>query len=162
MIRPSTIFGGKHRRAELIRTDCVLRRSSKTGRSHLARYRLADLFLDALPFNAQTTALDALWAGLPVLTCLGSTFGRVAAGLLSALGLPELITHSPEEYEALAFKLATDSSLLAGVRRKLADNRLSTPLFDARRFTKNVETAYSAMIERHRSGYPPDHIVISS
>ena len=128
---------------------------------HLARYRLADLFLDALPFNAHTTALDALWAGLPVLTSVGSTFvGRVAAGLLSAMQLPELITHSSTEYEALALKLATDAPLLAGIRGKLADNRLTTPLFDAGLFTRHVETAYEAMLERHRRGLASEHLVI--
>lgn len=129
---------------------------------HLARYRLADLFLDAWPFGAHTTALDALWAGLPVLTCLGSTFvGRVAAGLLSAVRLPELIAHSPAEYEAQAMTLATDAPLLAAIRRKLADQRLTTPLFDAALFTKRIEAAYDAIIDRHRSGLPPDHIAIA-
>jgi protein O-GlcNAc transferase len=128
---------------------------------HLARYRLADLFLDTLPFNAQTTACDALWAGLPVLTRLGSTFvGRAAASLLSAIDMPELITHSAEEYEALALKLATDAPYLAAIRRKLADHRLTTPLFDSELFTRHVEAAYSHMIERHRAGLPPDHLVI--
>jgi predicted O-linked N-acetylglucosamine transferase (SPINDLY family) len=129
---------------------------------HLARYRLADLFLDTLPFNAQTTACDALWAGLPVLTCLGSTFvGRAAGSLLSAIDMPELITHSVEEYEALALKLATNPLQLADIRRKLANNRLTTPLFDSRRFTKHMEAAYRAMVERHRAGLPPDQLIIS-
>ena len=133
----------------------------KNTSDHLARYRLADLFLDTLPFNAQTTACDALWAGLPVLTRLGSTFvGRTAASLLTAIEMPELITHSAEEYEALALKLATDRPYLAGIRRKLAGQRLSAPLFNTGLFTKHVEAAYSAMVQRHRSGLPPDHLVI--
>ena len=95
---------------------------------HLARLRQADLFLDTLPYNAHTTACDALWAGLPVLTCLGTTFaGRVAASLLKAIGVDELITHSLEDYEALALKLARDRSYLACIREKLARNRNSFP-----------------------------------
>src|SRR6266699_7029125 len=96
---------------------------------HLARHRLADLFLDTLPCNAHTTASDALWAGLPVLTCLGETFaGRVAGSLLRAVGLHELVTTSLEDYEALALKLAREPSLLALVKAKLARNRETKPL----------------------------------
>ena len=103
---------------------------------HLVRYRLVDLFLDTLPFNAHTTACDALWAGVPVLDLPGPTFvGRVAASLLSAVGLPELITNSMAEYEALALQLATDAALLAGIKAKLERHRGSHPLFDSRRFT---------------------------
>src|ERR1700687_5238772 len=99
--------------------------------AHLARHASADLFLDTLPYNAHTTASDALWAGLPLLTCAGTTFaGRVAASLLHAAGVPELITRSLEEYEALALKLATEPSLLQSIRCKLANNRLACPLFD--------------------------------
>ena len=123
---------------------------------HLARYRLVDLFLDTLPFNAHTTACDALWAGVPVLTCLGSTFvGRVAASLLSAVGLPELITNSMEEYEALALNLATDPALLAGIKAKLERHRDTHPLFDSRRFTRHVETAFTQMWQRSQRGQPP-------
>jgi protein O-GlcNAc transferase len=128
---------------------------------HLARYRLADIFLDTLPFNAHTTACDALWAGLPVLTCLGSTFvGRVAAGLLNAVGLSELITHSLEEYEALAAKLATDSSLLASIKAKLARNRNNNPLFDSWRFTRHVEASYTQMWERQQRGERPTSFAV--
>jgi len=110
---------------------------------HLARHRLADLFLDTLPYNAHTTTSDALWAGLPVLTCLGKTFaGRVAASLLTAVGLPELITRSPKEYEAMALALAGDPARLADLKRKLADNRDTAPLFDTDRFARNLEDAY--------------------
>jgi protein O-GlcNAc transferase len=113
---------------------------------HLARHRLADLFLDTLPYNAHTTASDALWAGLPVLTCCGDTFaGRVATSLLSAVGLSELVTHNLGDYEALALRLAQDSSLLTRLRTKLASNRESCPLFDSERFTRNLETAYGTM-----------------
>jgi predicted O-linked N-acetylglucosamine transferase (SPINDLY family) len=120
---------------------------------HLARYRLADLFLDTLPFNAHTTACDALWAGLPLLTCRGSTFaGQVAASLLTALELPELICDSPADYEALASRLATDPALLAGLRARLDRNRLATSLFDAERYRKNLEAAYDLMLHRLQSG----------
>jgi protein O-GlcNAc transferase len=130
---------------------------------HLARHRLADLFLDTLPYNAHTTASDALWAGLPVLTCLGETFsGRVAASLLNAIGLPELVATNFEAYEQMAIELATHPEKLAAVKRKLADNRLTTPLFDTRLFTKHIEAAYTAMYQRHRAGSPPDHIFIPS
>ena len=129
---------------------------------HLARHRLADLFLDTLPYNAHTTASDALWAGLPVLTCIGEAFaGRVAASLLNAIGLPELITTTPQEYEALAIELASHPAKLADIKRKLANNRLTTPLFDTRLFTKHIEAAYTAMYERYQADLPPDHIHIS-
>ncbi len=128
---------------------------------HLARQRLADLFLDTLPYNAHATASDALWAGLPVLTCRGETFaGRVAASLLDAIRLPELITTSLEEYERLAIELATNPEKLAGIKRKLAGNRLTTPLFDTKLFTKHIEAAYTAMVERHKAGLAPDHILV--
>jgi len=128
---------------------------------HLARHRLADLFLDTLPYNAHTTASDALWAGLPVLTCLGETFaGRVAASLLNAIRLPELITTTLDDYEQMAIDLAIHPEKLAAIKRKLAENRLTTPLFDTRLFTKHIEAAYVAMYERHQAGLAPDHIII--
>lgn len=123
---------------------------------HIARQRQADLFLDTLPVNAHTTASDALWAGLPVLTCTGEAFvGRVAASLLAACGLPELITESLEDYEALALALATDPARLAALRAKLAANRDSCPLFDTERFTRHLEAAYLSMSERQRRGLDP-------
>jgi predicted O-linked N-acetylglucosamine transferase (SPINDLY family) len=128
---------------------------------HLARHRLADLFLDTFPYNAHTTASDALWAGLPVLTCLGETFaGRVAASLLNAIGLPELITTTPETYEQMAVELATHPERLAVIKHKLAENRLTAPLFDTKLFTKHIEAAYTAMHERDQAGLAPDHIVV--
>lgn len=128
---------------------------------HLARLRLADLFLDTLPYNAHTTAGDALWAGLPVLTCIGETFaGRVAASLLNAIGLPELITTTLKAYEELAIDLPMHPEKLAAIKNKLAENRLTTPLFDTKLFTKHIEAAYTAMYERYQAGLPPDHIVI--
>jgi predicted O-linked N-acetylglucosamine transferase (SPINDLY family) len=123
---------------------------------HLARHQVADLFLDTLPYNAGTTASDALWAGLPVLTCAGETFaGRVAGSLLRAIGLGELVTTSLEEYEALALRLAHEPALLARLRARLAKNRLTHPLFDTERFTRNLETAYRRMWEMQTAGEPP-------
>ena len=128
---------------------------------HLARHRLADLFLDTLPYNAHTTASDALWAGLPVLTRIGETFaGRVAASLLNAIGLTELITSTPQAYEALAIELAANPEKLAAIKRKLATNRLTTPLFDTQLFTRHIEAAYTAMYERYQADLPPDHIYV--
>jgi protein O-GlcNAc transferase len=123
---------------------------------HLARHRAADLFLDTLPYNAHSTACDALWAGLPVITCAGGSFaGRVGASMLKAAGLPELVTHNLEDYEALALELATDSALLSSVRRKLADNRATCPLFDGDRFGRHVEAAYTTMWDIYRRGESP-------
>lgn len=128
---------------------------------HLARQRLADLFLDTLPCNAHTTTGDALWAGLPVLTCLGEAFaGRVAASLLHAVGLPELVVATPEKYEALAIQLANDPVRLGEVRARLARNRLVAPLFDTRRFARAIEEAYREMHRRHLAGAAPDHLAV--
>lgn len=114
---------------------------------HLARHRLADLFLDTLPYNAHTTCSDALWAGVPVVTCYGKAFqGRVAASLLKAIDLPELVTTRPGDYEALALELAKNPALLQATRDKLQRNRLISPLFDSERFRKNIEAAYEAML----------------
>jgi protein O-GlcNAc transferase len=114
---------------------------------HLARHQLADLFLDTLPYNAHTTCSDALWAGLPVVTCYGKAFqARVAASLLKAIDLPELVTIRPEDYEALALDLAKNPALLKATRDKLQRNRLTTPLYDSERFRKNIEAAYEAMV----------------
>jgi protein O-GlcNAc transferase len=123
---------------------------------HLARHRHGDLFLDTLPYNAHTTASDALWAGLPVITCLGSAFpGRVAGSLLRAAGLGELIATSFEDYEALAIKIARDPGLLAALKATMARNRTSCPLFDTARFTRDIEQAYSTMVEIQRHGESP-------
>jgi protein O-GlcNAc transferase len=128
---------------------------------HLARHRLADLFLDTLPYNAHTTASDALWAGLPVLTRRGSTFaGRVGASLLTAVNLPELITHTPDDYLALALELANNAPKRIALRERLAENRLTQPLFDTTRFARHIEAAYREMWQRHQAGLPPDHIVV--
>lgn len=123
---------------------------------HLARHRQADLFLDTLPYNAHTTASDALWAGLPVLTCRGPTFaGRVAASLLKAVGLDDLVTGSLKDYEALALKLAHDPSRLASIKNRLARNRNIQPLFNTARFTRHLESALMSMHDRLQRGLPP-------
>jgi protein O-GlcNAc transferase len=123
---------------------------------HLARHRLADLFLDNLPVNAHTAASDALWVGLPVLTCMGENFvGRVAASLLNAVGLPELATRNLDEYEALALKLASDPVLIASVRQKLDGNRKTYPLFNTDRLRRHIESAYMTMWDIAQRGEPP-------
>lgn len=128
---------------------------------HLARQRLADLFLDTLPYNAHTTASDALWAGLPVLTCLGTSYaGRVAASLLRAVGLPELVVANHTDYEALAVRLATHPGELGALKCRLAANRLTRPLFDTERYTRHLEAAYRTMWERQQRGEPPDHFAV--
>jgi predicted O-linked N-acetylglucosamine transferase (SPINDLY family) len=128
---------------------------------HLARYRVADLFLDTLPCNAHTTASEAMWLGLPVLTCMGDAFAaRVAASLLNAIDLPEMITTNLDDYESLAIELARNPARLQQVKEKLWRNRLSTPLFDTRLFAKNIEAAYAEMYRRYQEGLPPDHIHI--
>src|SRR5262249_3175632 len=110
---------------------------------------------------AHTTASDALWAGLPVLTLTGETFaGRVAASLLDAIGLPELVTTTSEDYEALAIELATHPERLAAIKYKLAVNRFTTRLFDTTRFTRSIEAAYIKMYERQLFGQTPDHIIV--
>jgi predicted O-linked N-acetylglucosamine transferase (SPINDLY family) len=121
--------------------------------AHLARHQAADLFLDTLPYNAHTTASDALWAGVPLLTCIGTTFaGRVAASLLESIGLPELVVQSLEDYHTLALKLAAEPETLAGLRNKLAARRLSAPLFNTTRYTRHLEAAYLEMVARQRRG----------
>ena len=129
--------------------------------AHLARHRLADLFLDTMPYNAHTTASDALWAGLPVLTCLGAQFdGRVAASLLQAVGLPQLVTGNLHDYESLALALAQDLPRLAGLRDRLAHGRLTSRLYDTDRFRKSIETAYLHMMEIARQGQPPQSFAV--
>jgi predicted O-linked N-acetylglucosamine transferase (SPINDLY family) len=134
----------------------------RIGRTyHLARHALADLFIDSLPYNAHTTASDALWAGLPVLTLEGKSFpSRVAASLLRTLGLPELITSSQGQFEARAVQLASDPGALAAIKEKLAAAKETSPLFDTTLFARHIEAAYSVMVERARAGLPPDHIKI--
>lgn len=126
---------------------------------YLARYRIADLFLDTSPYNAGTTASDALWAGLPVLTFLGQSFSaRMCGSLLIALGMPELVASSQIEYEMLAISIGEDPRRIVALKNKLVENRLTTPLFNTKLFTKNLESAYKKSYERYQSGLTPDHI----
>jgi predicted O-linked N-acetylglucosamine transferase (SPINDLY family) len=128
---------------------------------HLARHGCADLFLDTLPCNAHTTASDALWAGLPVLTCAGQGFAaRVAASVVQAAGLGELIVGSMGEYEELAVELAGDAGRLAGLRTRLERARHTAPLFDTERYARHLESAYALIHARHRAGLPPASIEI--
>jgi len=151
----------KEAKARGVNSDRLIFAKRMAAPDHLARHRLADLFLDTLPCNAHTTASDALWAGLPLLTLLGETFaGRVAASLLTAIHLPELITTTVEAYEKMAVDLATHPEKLAAIKGKLTKNRLTTPLFDTKIFTKHIEAAYTAIYERHQAGLAPDQIVI--
>jgi predicted O-linked N-acetylglucosamine transferase (SPINDLY family) len=123
---------------------------------HLARHAFADLFLDTLPYNAHTTASDALWVGVPLITCPGESFpARVAASLLNAVGLPELIVPTLTDYEALAIALAQDPARLRDLKQKLIANRATAPLFDTDAFTRNIEAAYRHMFENHHAGQPP-------
>jgi predicted O-linked N-acetylglucosamine transferase (SPINDLY family) len=128
---------------------------------YLARYRAADLFLDTAPYNAGTTASDALWAGLPVLTCPGKAFAsRVAASVLTSAGLPELIAADRADYERLAIALAGDPSRLEQLRRKLAHARKAAPLFDTPALTRNIEALFGRMYQHHRSGQAPAHLLL--
>ena len=130
--------------------------------AHLARHRHADLFLDTFHYNAHTTACDALWMGLPVVTRLGTAFaGRVGASLLAAAGMPELVATSTEAYETRALELATNPAALAGVRAKLAANRRRCPLFDTERQTRQIEAAYMHMMARHVAGAPPQDFAVA-
>ncbi len=128
---------------------------------HLARHRLADLFLDTFSYNAHTTASDALWAGLPVVTKLGEGFAaRVAGSLLYAIGLEELVTQTESEYEQLALELAQNPERLAALKAKLEDNRLTTPLFNTAQFTKHIEEAYQRVYQIFFDGQTPRSISI--
>jgi len=128
---------------------------------YLARYQVCDLFLDTLPYNAGTTASDALWAGLPVITRVGQSFaGRMAASLLNAIDMAELITYSQDEYETLAIELATRPDKIKGINEKLQRNRLTTPLFNTPLFTEKLERAYLNIYRRYQSGLAPEHIQI--
>ncbi len=127
---------------------------------YMARYRTLDLFLDTLPYNAGATASDALWAGVPVLTRPGTTFaGRVAASLLTALQMPELIAADQQQLEDLAVELANHPGRIAQLRERLARQRLASPLFDARAFAMHLESAYEQVVARYYHGLPPDHIL---
>ncbi len=128
---------------------------------HLARYRAADLFIDTFPYNAHTTSSDALWAGLPVLTLCGRSFAsRVGASLLNAVGLPELIACTQQQYEDKAIELALHPALLDSMRERLSSNHQNAAVFNGKQFAKDVESAYLAMHERHCAGLAPEVIVV--
>ncbi len=128
---------------------------------YLSRYQACDLFLDTFPYNAGTTASDALWAGLPILTLMGQSFAsRMAASILNAIGLPELITNTQAEYEALAIELALSPPKLTEIKSKLTNNRLTNPLFDTPLFTKNIEAAYIKMYERYQNDLQPENLFV--
>ena len=128
---------------------------------YLARYRIADLFLDTLPYNAGTTASDALRMGLPVLSCIGNSFAsRVGASLLKAVNLPELITTTQEQYESLAIQLALQPEKLKIIKDKLINNLPTAPLYDTPLFTRHLESAYLTIYDRHQHGLDPDHIYV--
>lgn len=130
---------------------------------HLARHRLADLFIDTLPYNAHTTASDALWAGLPLLTCMGKSFAaRVAGSLLIAMDLPELITHTQADFEAKAIEYARDPTALNAVKSKLLKNLATSPLFNAELFTLHLEQAYRIMYTRQQEGLPAEHFAVDA
>jgi predicted O-linked N-acetylglucosamine transferase (SPINDLY family) len=124
---------------------------------------LADLFLDTLPYNAHTTASDALWVGLPVVTCCGRSFaGRVATSLLRAIGIPDLVTDNLEAYERLALRIASEPSVLQELRERLRRNRLSRPLFDTDRYRRHIEAAYMRMWEYWQRGEGPASFTVES
>jgi predicted O-linked N-acetylglucosamine transferase (SPINDLY family) len=129
---------------------------------HLARLGLADLFLDTVPYNAHSTTVDALWAGVPVLTVMGAAFaGRVAASVVKAAGLAELIAPSGEAYEAIALKLAREPEAIAALKAKLDHNRGSCALFDTVRYTRHLEAAYTQMWQRRKNGLAPAHFAVT-
>ena len=130
---------------------------------HLARHKLADLFLDTFPYNAHTTANDALWAGLPVLTRTGESFAsRVAASLLNCMEMPELIASTQSQYEAIAIELGTKPEKIKALKEKLKHNKLRSSLFDTQHFTQCIEASFTQILERQQASLPPDHIYIDS
>jgi predicted O-linked N-acetylglucosamine transferase (SPINDLY family) len=149
----------RHAESHGVAGERILFAPDRPPAQHLARLSLADLFLDGLPYNAHTTASDALWAGVPLITLRGHAFpGRVAASLLHAAGLPELITESQDDYEALAVKLATNPAALAAVKQKLTR---SSPLFDTDLFRRRIEAAYEEMWRVWLAGEKPKGFNVS-
>jgi predicted O-linked N-acetylglucosamine transferase (SPINDLY family) len=139
----------------------VFARRAERNEDHLARHRLADLFLDTFPLGAHSTACDALWAGTPVLTWAGATFGgRVAASLLSALGSKELITDTASTFTQSATRIARDPQLLAQIKEKIASLRSTSPLFNTQRFTAHIEAAYSLIWQRYQQGETPSSFAV--
>ncbi|SNX27941.1 Predicted O-linked N-acetylglucosamine transferase, SPINDLY family [Polynucleobacter meluiroseus] len=146
---------------DILSTRIIFAQRVDSMADHLARYALADLFLDTLPFNAHSTALDALKAGVPLITCIGEAFpGRVAASLLNAIDLTELIANDMGQYEAMAIDFALNSEKLRAIKEKLSRNRSSSALFNTQLFTKNIEAAYSEMYQRYLADLPVEHISV--
>ena len=128
---------------------------------HLARHRCADLFIDTFPYTAHTTCSDALWAGLPVITRVGNSFpSRVSASLLTAIDLPELITHTEKEFEDLAVEFANNKSKLDEIKIKLEKNKISKSLFNTKLYTKNIESSYKIIYDRYLKNLPAENIEI--
>ncbi|NDF98985.1 MAG: hypothetical protein EB101_08700, partial [Chitinophagia bacterium] len=125
--------------------------------------KLADLFLDTLPYNAGTTASDALWSGLPVLTQAGNSFvGRMASSLLENIGLPELIAHSSKEYKQIAVELATNRDNLLAIKQRLIANKSITSLFNPGSFARSLESAYQKIFDRYCAGLSPEDVYVQS
>jgi predicted O-linked N-acetylglucosamine transferase (SPINDLY family) len=144
-----------------INEDRLVFATYKPIEEYLNSIKQADLFIDTLPYNAHTTTSDALRMGLPVLTCIGNSFAsRVAASLLNAVNLPELITTSQEQYESLAIELATNPEKLKIIKDKLVNNLPTAPLYDTPLFTQHLESAYLTMYDRYKNGLDPDHIYV--
>jgi predicted O-linked N-acetylglucosamine transferase (SPINDLY family) len=144
-----------------INEDRLVFATYTTAEEHLNRIKLADLFIDTLPCNAHTTTSDALRMGLPVLTCIGNTFAsRVAASLLNAVNLPELITNTQEQYESFAIKLAMHPEKLNTIKEKLIKNLPTAALYDTQLFVRHLESAYLNMYDRYQKGLNPDHIYV--
>jgi predicted O-linked N-acetylglucosamine transferase (SPINDLY family) len=135
-----------------VEPDRIIFADKMSNDEHLARHRLADLFIDTFPYTAHTTCSDALWSSLPVVTRIGQSFAsRVSASLLTAIGLSELITKTEKEYEELTFKIANNKSLLNEIKKKLTKNKPIKSLFNTKLFTKNIESAFVIMHERYHS-----------
>ena len=144
-----------------INEDRLVFASHMPVEDHLKRIKQADLFIDTLPYNAHTTTSDALRMGIPVLTCIGNSFAsRVAASLLNAVNLPELITTTQEQYESLAIELATKPEKLKKIKDKLVNNLPTAPLYNTPLFAKHLESAYLTMYEKYQQGLDPDHIYV--
>jgi predicted O-linked N-acetylglucosamine transferase (SPINDLY family) len=144
-----------------IAADRLIFAPRRPSDQHLARLAHADLALDCFPYGSHTTASDLLWTGVPLVGLMGETFAsRVSGSILTAAGLPELVTASLADYHDLALRLARDAAALAALKRKIVDGRTSSALFDTAQFTRHLEQALVAMSERSRAGLPPDHIAI--
>jgi predicted O-linked N-acetylglucosamine transferase (SPINDLY family) len=152
----------KEARERGVRSDQIIFSDVVSREKHVKRGVLADLFLDTLPFNGGTTVSDALWAGLPVITCLGDSFAsRMAGSLLYAVDLPELVTDSLNDYENLAITLALNDTDLKTIRKKLSFNKITAALFNSKLFTANFEKGLKIALKKHFDKQPPDHIHLS-